>query len=276
MAKPRHKAPPARISRTERRTRERVNPTIAAAIRRYQRLLDTNASEEVIRTFLANHLYFWNGLLRFGNTLWTKIGLGAEYEIDFVFCDPGSSGAEWHLVEIEPPSFRLFTAKGDPSKELTHALRQVRDWQRWLQVNRAYGERLMPGIDSPMGHVFIGRRSELTTSEARERLKAINVQNRAHVEIHTLDRFTAMALTTLTDPYIERYQPRALSDKELRAGIPNDLLHYIRSGFGRRKDFIKDRRFVDSFDEDIGDDPEGLRRALSARTPPKIPRRKSR
>jgi hypothetical protein len=229
--------------------RVRANPVVASTIREYRKLLDARASEEMVRKFLARHLYFWNGLLRVGNTLWTKISLGAEYEIDFVFCDPSSDGAEWHLVEIEPPSFKLFTAPGDPTKALTHSLRQVRDWQRWIERNRAYAQTLMPGIDNPQGHIFIGRRSELDTEERREQLHAINLQHRAHVEVHTLDRFETMARSMLSGSV---FPERALTDKDLRAGVPDDVLHYIGSPMGRSKRFIRARQRRDGFDEDFG------------------------
>lgn len=96
---------------------------------------------------------------------------------------------EWHLIEIESPTAKLLTKRGDPSKELTHALRQVREWQRWIERNHAYADELMPGIDHPLGHVFMRRRSELASPAAKEHLRAINIQNRAYVEVGTLDSF---------------------------------------------------------------------------------------
>jgi hypothetical protein len=40
---------------------------------------------------------------------------------------------EWTLIEIERSSYRLFTKNGDPSHQLTHALRQIADWRAWIQ-----------------------------------------------------------------------------------------------------------------------------------------------
>jgi hypothetical protein len=209
-------------------------------------LLDSSASEETIRRFLAKHVYFWNGLLRIGLPLYTKIRLGDEYEIDFALCDPSSDGAEWHLVEIEAPTAKLLTKRGDPSKELSHALRQVREWQRWIEKNRDYADRLMPGIDHPLGHVFMGRRSEIESPKAREHLRAINVQNRAHVEVGTLDRFVEQASTGLRTRHIAR----AKSHRELRAGLPGWLAEYARSDMGMDRYFLKTRRQRIRFDED--------------------------
>lgn len=106
--------PTLEIHRTVRRT----NKVIAAAIWEYETMLDAGAAEEAIRQFLASHLYFWNGMLRVGNNLYSKVRLGDEYEIDFVYCDPSSDGAEWHLIEIEEPTAKLITKRGDQSRDL--------------------------------------------------------------------------------------------------------------------------------------------------------------
>lgn len=37
------------------------------------------------------------------------------------------------FIEIETPGKRWFNAKGDPSADLTHAIRQLSDWQAWVK-----------------------------------------------------------------------------------------------------------------------------------------------
>lgn len=246
----------ARVSRSS--TRPGYSSTQVADIKRFVRLLDRNASEQAIHRFLATHIHFWNGLLRLvgeGGPLYSKIRLGADYEVDFVFVDTGSNGAEWHLVEIEPPHFRLFNARGDPSRELTHSLAQVRAYQRWIERNRAFADSFMPGVDHPMGHVFLGRRAELGDEKARERLRTLNIQNRAHVEIHTLDRFARMAESAVGINEV-LVPPVALTDRDLRRGLPKGLLRFIRSGFGSQREFIAARRHRSHFDEDVPDASE--------------------
>jgi hypothetical protein len=227
---------------------------VLAAIDEYEMLLDSKASERTIHRFLASHIYFWNGMLRLlgGCPLYSKVKLGAQYEVDFVFCDTSSNGAEWHLVEIEPPKYRLFNSKGDPSHHLTHALAQIRSYQRWIERNHEFAESLMPGIDRPMGHVFVGRRSEVATAEARERLRALNIESRASVEIHTLDRFSRMAQSALTLG-TSRLPPQALTDRDLRKGLAPWLVDFIRSDFGQQRLFIGVRRRRRHFDEDTPD-----------------------
>jgi len=55
--------------------------------------------------------------------------LGAEHVTDFLVAEPGSTGLTWYAVELKRPQAKIFTAKGDPSAALTHALRQIDDWR---------------------------------------------------------------------------------------------------------------------------------------------------
>ncbi len=228
----------------------RPNRTISAAIKEYLTLIDSRPSEEEVRTFIATHLYFWNGLVRAGSNVYTKVRLGSDYEIDFVWMDPSSSGAVWHLAEIEGPAQKLFTRAEEPSQRLSHAMTQVRDWQNWIVRHGEYADDLMPGVYQPMGHVFMGRRSELADPTAWERLHAINVQQRAHLHVHTLDAFAAMARSVLTwSP--RAFPQRALADKELRRGLPENLAGYVKSPMGRSRDFLRERKSRDYLgDED--------------------------
>jgi Domain of unknown function (DUF4263) len=222
-----------------------------AAINRMRELLDARAPEEAIHQLLANHIEFWNGIVRLvgGCPLYTKISLGGDYTIDFAYVDMSSNGAEWHFVEIEPPSFRLFTKAGDPSHRLTHALRQVRDWQHWVAVNTSFARKRFPGIVAPMGHVFMGRRAELATIESRDRLHALNIEYRGHVEIHTLDRFLTMAESAIGFGPIG-IPTKALTDADLRKGLPRGLKQWINSDFGSMTLFLDERIERDVFDED--------------------------
>jgi hypothetical protein len=221
--------------------RARPNRTIAAAIREYLGLLNSRSSEETVRRFIATHLYFWNGLVRAGSNVYTKVYLASEYELDFAWCDPSSSGAVWHLAEIEGPATKLFTRAGEPSQRLSHAMTQVRDWQNWIVRHSEYADSLMPGVYQPMGHVFMGRRSELANPVARERLHAINVQQRAHLRVHTLDAFASMATSVLTwSP--TAFPRRALGDRDLRRGLPENVLSYVGSPMGRSRDFLRERK----------------------------------
>jgi hypothetical protein len=242
--------PPAVLVSLAPSARVRTNPIVASAIKEFELLLDSRGSEERVRRFLVTHLFFWNGLVRAGSQLYSKIALGTQHEIDFVWCDPTSSGAEWHVAEIESPSARLFTKAGNPSHSLTHALTQVRDWQNWIGQHAEYANELMPGIYEPMGHVFIGRRNALGSPAFRARLNEMNVQNRAHARVHTLDKFIDLAFSVLTwDP--SRFPPRALGDKELRTRVRDGLFQYALSPMGSSRGFLGDRQRRDVRDDEV-------------------------
>nr|WP_298727286.1 Shedu anti-phage system protein SduA domain-containing protein [uncultured Steroidobacter sp.] len=162
----------------------------------FSSLLDAGAPERDVHAFLEGHSYFFNGILRMygASPLYSKVRLGSDYEVDFAFFDSGSYGPDWHLVEIEAPSHKLFTSRGDPSGALNHAIQQVRNWHSWFHANLAYCSKLMPHIEYPMGYVFIGRRSELD-SDTRSKLKRLAYDYRSLVHIHTLDRFISAAMS---------------------------------------------------------------------------------
>jgi Domain of unknown function (DUF4263) len=230
---------------------EEAGLPLDSAIAEFLALLESGALERDLQAFLAAHIQFWNGIVRLtgGSPLYQKVRLGSEHEMDFVYMDTSSNGAEWHIIEIEPGSARLFNRRGRPTAELTQAIGQVRDWQRWIEINRAYADRLMPGIDHPMGHIFIGRRAEIDSPAGRERLRSMNISHRNYLEIHTLDRFVSMArsaasLARLTVP------AQALSDRSLRRGLPAGLEDWIRSPFGSQRLFIDDRIGHVHYDED--------------------------
>ena len=163
-------------------------------IKEYQYLLDSISSEQLVHEFLARHSYFFNGILRLygASPMYSKVKLGAEYELDFACFDTGSFGSEWYLIEIEAPAKKMFTKAGDPTADLTHAIQQVRDWHAWIHENLDYARKLMPLIEYPLGYVFIGRRSDLT-EETKKKLRRLAHDHRMFMRIHTLDWLSGAA-----------------------------------------------------------------------------------
>lgn len=220
---------------------ESVDPKVRALtgrkveedIKTYIKLLDSNASEQRIHSFLASHSYFFNGLIRLGGAspLYSKVRLGSDYEIDFVWFDAGSLGLEWSLAEIEPPQFLLFNREGDPSARLTHAIGQIRNWQTWVDDHKEYAEKLMPGIEHPLGLLFMGRRSELSSMKAQKKLRQLAFDQRMFLRIHTLDWFAQNAESVVN--LVERgggtwWLPmNAYSHRKLAASLPKVSRRWI-------------------------------------------------
>ena len=120
--------------------------------------------------------------------------LGGEHVTDFVVGQMSSEGFAWIAVELESPKSRIFTKSGDPTKELTHAIRQILDWRAWINNNQNYAarSRLEGGLglrhitSSMMGLILIGRKHEVdpSTNGRRRQLKTdLNIM------IHTYDTF---------------------------------------------------------------------------------------
>lgn len=123
--------------------------------------------------------------------VWSEvaIGIGTEYRIDFVIREADGS---YLLVELENPSHQLFTSAGDFAAVVNHAVRQVEDWQEWIEENISTAQKLLPGIIAPRGLVIVGSSSDLTPRE-RNRLGRRNVNFRGRMAIWTYDDAIASA-----------------------------------------------------------------------------------
>lgn len=86
----------------------------------------------------------------------------------------------------------MFTKTGDPSRQLTHAIRQIQDWRAWVASNQAYASRtrrdnglglqdISPNLP---GLILIGRRqaTDPGTNTLRRQMMAD-----LRIEIRTFD-----------------------------------------------------------------------------------------
>ena len=94
--------------------------------------------------------------------------LGTSYVADFLIALVDSMGFWWYGVELENPRAQIFNKRGDPTKELTHAMRQIREWRIWLTDNidvakrpRAKGGHSLIDITPDLpSFILIGRRKD--------------------------------------------------------------------------------------------------------------------
>lgn len=117
--------------------------------------------------------------------------LGSEHVTDFLIAEKLSPGFYWQAVEIESPKAPLFTKSGDPSRQLTHAIRQIHDWRAWITSNQAYASR--PKGESGLGLqdisprlpglILIGRRgatNPATNARRREMMADLRIEIRTY------------------------------------------------------------------------------------------------
>lgn len=153
--------------------------------------------------------------------------LGSEYVTDFLIAERLSPGFYWQAVEIESPKAPLFTKSGNPSRQLTHAIRQVQDWRTWIASNQAYASRprkenglglreISPNLP---GLILIGRRH--ATDPATNPLRR-QMMTDLRIEIRTLDSLLDNAQSL---PLYMKFGDRALESGFESATPPNKALN---------------------------------------------------
>lgn len=150
-------------------------------------LIDSRAKEERIHQFLVEKPEILYAALHGSDQILSKPNLHK--------CIPDfAAGVEqmtmrrwsWILVEIEPAEFPLITKSGNPSAQLTHAVRQISDWRNWISENTAYARTILPDI-TPTCHglIVMGRRRMINTKLANQLRAYRDTLNR--IEIHSYD-----------------------------------------------------------------------------------------
>lgn len=148
----------------------------------YRTLLSRpGVKEEELQEFLKNNFLLLSMNAR---RVLDKHPLGAEFKLDFVLEEVDGT---YTIVEIENPTFRLFTLGGQPTSELTHAISQVRDYRKWIESHQEYAREELPGLrSSPRGIIVMGRDASLTIDDVR-RLHDLNEEGRRFYEIMTYE-----------------------------------------------------------------------------------------
>lgn len=153
----------------------------------FETILQQSSREEDIHRFLADHPVILAGCFAGEASVKSKVSIH-RHQMDFAVCQYWGSAdqCQWTLVEIERPTHKLFTSKGDPTAALTHALRQIIDWRAWIEGNLAYARQLLPQINpTPAAMIIIGRRVSLKAAD-RQRL-GILTAGLFRTYIHTYD-----------------------------------------------------------------------------------------
>lgn len=96
-----------------------------------------------------------------------------KYRIDFVV---EITSGRYVLVELENPKHRLFTARGDFTRAVNHAVNQVSDWMLFIRERPDAVASAFPDIVAPEGLVIIGRNEHLTQHQ-RNKIRIHNDQN---------------------------------------------------------------------------------------------------
>lgn len=121
-------------------TRETVGPPektielLAQKVDQFRDLLTGSAREEDIQSFLEENSF----LLKPASEAIPKQKLGENFITDFVLLNLLDQGPSYTLVEIERASHNVLTKDKLLAEPVNRAIKQTRDWDVWLEQNKAY------------------------------------------------------------------------------------------------------------------------------------------
>lgn len=119
----------------------------------FELLLDQELKEEQLQQFLKDHPF----LLHPAAEAIPKKKLGEDFITDFVLVASTAQGPTYFLVELERATHSVLTKELTLASPVNHAIKQTRDWDVWLEKNKAYLQGKLPGFETPQYIIIIGR-----------------------------------------------------------------------------------------------------------------------
>ena len=135
----------------------------------FESLIGAGTKEEELQLFLKANPF----VLHPSADCIPKKKLGEDFVTDFVLVATTTQGPTYILVELERSSHQILTKDLVLSGPVNHAIKQTRDWDVWLENNKAYIQNKLPGFETPTYLVVIGRGNSLTDDE-RAYLRSYN------------------------------------------------------------------------------------------------------
>jgi hypothetical protein len=129
--------------------------------RQFEELLQGDSQEEILQTFLKEHPF----VLHQSAESISKQKLGEDFVTDFVLAATTNQGPNYILVELERANHQIMTKDYALASPVTHAIKQTRDWDVWLEKNKAYVQNKLPGFETPRYLVVIGRSADFTEDQ---------------------------------------------------------------------------------------------------------------
>nr|DAY86382.1 MAG TPA: protein of unknown function (DUF4263) [Caudoviricetes sp.] len=160
-----------------------------------------NNSEQELLDILKDNSFLFYELYSRKFTMqpvFREISFGGELRCDFAWLNDRLDGPEWVLLEVEKPKMTLFTKKGEPGKDLNHAIEQVRSWRRYFKNNIGEKQRIF-GAVSKFKYILVGGSKEDWYSENAAKWR-IDFNNEDNIEIHSSDIFVRPLKILEKDP----------------------------------------------------------------------------
>lgn len=121
--------------------------------KQFEKLLKGEVREENLQKFLMEHSF----ILHPSAETIPKQKLGDDFITDFVLIATTTQGPSYILVELERASHKVLTKDHTLASPVNHAIKQTRDWDMWLESNKAYIQNKLPGFETPNYIIVIGR-----------------------------------------------------------------------------------------------------------------------
>jgi len=135
----------------------------------FESLLNDATKEEEIQIFLKENPI----ILHPTAEIIPKKKLGEDFVTDFVLVCQSEQGTTYTLVEIEKVSHPILNKDYSFSSHTNHAIMQIRSWDVWLETNKDYLQRKLPGFETPKYMLIIGR-GNMFDDTAKAHLRAHN------------------------------------------------------------------------------------------------------
>lgn len=152
---------PVEAGGPERLSGETTIEQLKEIARQFQELLQGDQNEEALQQFLKEHPF----VLHQSAESIPKQKLGEDFVTDFVLVASTTQGPTYTLVELERASHTVLTKDFTLASPVSHAIKQTRGWDVWLEKNKAYVQNKLPGFETPRYMVVIGRSTEFTEDQ---------------------------------------------------------------------------------------------------------------
>jgi len=127
----------------------------------FEKLLEDGTREEELQRFLKENSF----VLHQSAEAIPKQKLGEDFVTDFVLVATTTQGPNYFLVELERADHSVLTKDFSLASPVTQAIKQTRDWDVWLEKNKAYIQNKLPGFETPHYIVVIGRSNNFDDSQ---------------------------------------------------------------------------------------------------------------
>lgn len=119
----------------------------------FEKILEDKTREEDIQKFLKTNSFV---LHQSAETI-PKQKLGEDFVTDFVLAATTTQGPSYFLVELERADHPVLNKDFSLTSPVMQAIKQTRDWDVWLESNKAYIQNKLPGFETPHFIVVVGR-----------------------------------------------------------------------------------------------------------------------